>query len=127
MPKKILIVDDEPDILKALCFRLEKSGYEVLTAVKGDQALEIIERTLPDLVLLDLRLPGKDGFEVLAEVRSSPRTSEIPVVFLTASASAGISEQEKFAKADGVVLKPFDISEVMEKIESLTEKPGDAL
>ncbi|HQP92314.1 MAG TPA: response regulator, partial [Candidatus Omnitrophota bacterium] len=85
MGKKILIVDDEPDLLRITCFRLETLGYTILSAVNGQDALMMAERERPDLILLDLRLPVMNGFEVCKKLRSDEELKKIPIILFTAS------------------------------------------
>lgn len=83
--EKILLIDDEPDIIEFLKYNLEKEGYDVLTGNDGYQALELISRE-PDLIILDVMMPKLDGFEVLERIRADKRYKDIPVIFLTAKA-----------------------------------------
>ena len=119
MAKKILVADDEADILKAVSFRLSKAGYEVITAEDGDSALEMAKSHKPDLILLDIRMPVKDGFEVCKEIKSDENLKNIPVIFLTASSGTKIEDSVEDHKADGFVLKPFDAAVLIEKVKSL--------
>src|SRR5262245_5105885 len=111
--KKILVVDDERDLVDILAFNLRREQYDVLTAFDGEKALEIARRDAPDLVILDLMLPGMGGLEVCRRLRSEPRTSKTPVVMLTAKgeetdAVIGLSQG-----ADDYVRKPFGVKELM--------------
>lgn len=125
MAKKILIVDDEPDILKTVEFRLLKSGYQVVTAEDGEKALEMAKEHIPDLILLDLRLPGKNGLEVCAQIKSDDGLKHIPVVLLTAS--SGVKEREfQDCGNDGFILKPFHAEELLEKVKALLFPDGEA-
>jgi two-component system, OmpR family, alkaline phosphatase synthesis response regulator PhoP len=117
--KKILVVDDEPDILKAASFRLTKAGYEVISAEDGGLAIEKVKAYRPDLVLLDLRIPVKDGFEVCAEIKSDEELKNIPVIFFTASSGLKIEKQIEGCRADGFILKPFDSAVLIKKVKSL--------
>ena len=83
MAAKILVVEDDPDMLKALTFRLDAGGYTVLQAVNGTTAIGVASLELPDLIVLDLGLPDHDGYEVIERLKSSPATSSIPVIVLT--------------------------------------------
>ena len=87
MAKKILIVDDEPDILKIVTYRLGKAGYEIIAAADGQKGLDLIKEQKPDLVLLDLRLPVLDGDEVCKQVKADDKLKDIPVILLTATSS----------------------------------------
>ena len=84
MQKKILIVDDEPNIVIPLQFLMEQNNYETLIANNGEEALDIIAKEMPDLVLLDIMLPGIDGYEVCEMVRLKPEWRHIRIIFLTA-------------------------------------------
>ena len=116
MAKKILVVDDEPDILKSVEFILKRSGYEVFTACDGEDGLEMVKKNMPDLILLDLRLPGKDGCEVCCELKTDEKYKHIPIILLTASAGIGRKEFEK-CKYDSFVLKPFQYNDLLGKIK----------
>ncbi|HOC26379.1 MAG TPA: response regulator, partial [bacterium] len=87
MAKKILIVDDEQEILDLLTFNLRREGYETLAVADGEAALVQAHAARPDLIILDVMLPGKDGWEVLRSLRQDPATRSVPVVFLTARES----------------------------------------
>lgn len=121
MPKKILIIDDEQDLLRLTATRLEAAGYEVMTAPDGETAFKAIEKNLPDLILLDLMLPRKDGYEICNELKSNEETRNIPVVLFTAKAEekAHIKSNYGFLAADDYILKPFDPEELLEKIKRL--------
>ncbi len=116
MPKKILIVDDEPDILKVVQFRLSRRGYEVILATNGKEALEKIAQEKPDLVLLDVIMPVLDGLEVCKRLKEDESLKKIPVVMLTAQ---GTVNEEKLLSthADGWIKKPFDPEELFQAVE----------
>ncbi len=126
MPKRILIVDDEPDILKSVKFILEKAGYEVFTADDGEEGVEMAKKQRPDIILLDLRLPGKDGFEVCGELKGDQNFRNIPIILLTAS--AGIRKKDfEGCSHDGFILKPFQYAELLAKIREFipeNNEPG---
>lgn len=117
MPKKILIVDDEPDVLKIIGFRLKKAGYEILTATNGKEALELAWKEKPDLMLLDLRMPVMDGYETCKIIKSDETLKKIPVIFLTASSGVTIGGTTKEYKADDYVIKPFEPEELIKKVK----------
>ncbi len=119
MSKKILIVDDEPDILRPYLFRLRKLGYETLSATNGKDALETARSHKPDLILLDIKLPIFNGYEVCERLKADEVLGKIPIIFLTADASVGIEEGTKKAKAAGYLLKPFDMNQLLEKMKEL--------
>ncbi|MCX5707750.1 MAG: response regulator [Candidatus Omnitrophica bacterium] len=115
MAKKILIVDDEPDVLKMEVFRVKKMGHEVFTATNGQEALEMIRDKKPDLVLLDVRLPGMMGTEVCSRVKNDEILKAIPVILVTASSETVAGKKEE-CKADDYILKPFEVEELIQKI-----------
>ena len=121
MTKTILLVDDEPDMLEMLTMRLEKVGYKVITAVTGEECLEKTEEKYPDLILLDVVMPGKNGCEVMRELRGDEVTRAIPVIIFTAH-----YPEEEYIKmsagdigADDYILKPFDVQALLAKIKFL--------
>lgn len=119
MSKKILIVDDETDIRSMVQWELKGQGYQVLTASDGREALEQIAIGQPDLVVLDVGLPGMDGFEVLQKVRADPATAVLPVIMLTAQDQSADVAQGWKAGADLYFAKPFEPRELLEAIGRL--------
>lgn len=117
MAKKILVVDDEPDVLKIVTFRLKKEGYEVITARDGQEALDLVNRERPDLVLLDLRLPVVDGYEVCKRLKTDEDLRQIPVILLTASSATKIAEKTKDFQAEDYLIKPFEPEELLDKVK----------
>ncbi len=115
MAKKILIVDDEKDIIKELEFILRKKGFEIVTAANGKEALELVKINKPDLVLLDLFMPVFGGVQFGKEFKANSETKNIPVILLTASAD-NIEAKKNECLAEDYILKPFDYKEVIEKI-----------
>ncbi len=113
--KRILVVEDEPEILEILRLRLESERFEVLAAPDGIEGLRLAFEAGPDLLILDLLLPGIKGPEICRRVKSGERTKEIPVIILSASDGDG----EK-AGADAYVAKPYDWKELRGKIRELT-------
>jgi len=115
MAKTILVVDDEKDILTELEFILRKKGFEVVTAVNGREALELVKKSKPDLIILDLFMPVVGGVQFGKELKASDETKNIPVILLTASAD-NVEEKRIECMADAYVVKPYDYREVLEKI-----------
>lgn len=116
---KILAVDDEPDILRALVLRLEAAGYEVCTSSDGLEATRTAIKEKPDLILLDIGLPGVSGHMVADRLRNIEETAGIPIIYLTASTGG---EDIRRALAGGVqryITKPFDGRELMQTIERI--------
>jgi len=119
MAKKILIVDDEPNIVTALEFLLQRSGYEVLIARNGDEALKALESARPDLVLLDIMMPVKSGYEICKRIRERPEWAHIKVVMLSAKGRDAEVNKGMAMGADLYVTKPFSTRELMEKVKGL--------
>ena len=119
MGKKILIIDDEPDIIKVVKFRLIKTGYEVMTAADGREGLELVRVLKPDLVLLDYRMPFLNGDEVCKEIKKDESIKHIPVILMTASTQDTLKENIQTMGADDYILKPFEPEELIKKIRKL--------
>ncbi|MFH1062229.1 MAG: response regulator [Candidatus Omnitrophota bacterium] len=120
--KRILIIDDEPDILRVVMFRLRKAGYEVLTAADGQAGWQMAKSELPNFILLDIRLPLMDGFEVCKKLKDDPQTAAIPVIFLSASSAEDLSSKSKEYNAEGFMRKPFEPDELLRTIEKMIGK-----
>jgi CheY-like chemotaxis protein len=106
--QRVLLVDDEP-AMRAVCrLNLELEGFDVLEASEGPEALNVAARERPDLVLLDVMMPAMDGFDVARQLQENPRTSRIPVVFMTALAASEDRRRGFDAGGVGYVVKPFD-------------------
>jgi DNA-binding response OmpR family regulator len=119
MPKKILIVDDEPSIIVPVQFLMEQNGYEVMVAFSGEEAMEIIAETKVDLILLDIMLPVIDGFEVCQRVRENPQWNKIIIILLTALGSDANVEKGLALGADAYITKPFSNVDIVEKVKEL--------
>jgi len=115
MAKRILVVDNEPDLLKIVVFRLKKSGYEILTARDGQEALDLLEKNRPDLILLDLILPRVSGYDVCRRIKADDMLRHIPIIGFTAS-TYKIQEKFKDMGVEGYLIKPFELEELLEKI-----------
>ena len=125
--QKVLVVDDDRDIRELLVLDLEMSGYEVLVAENGFQAEEVARQELPDLIVLDVMMPGRTGFEVLTSLRADERTHDIPVVMLTAKTSDDDVWAGWSAGADYYMTKPFDYDQLDRFIKYLQEPGGEEL
>ncbi len=110
--KKILIVDDNDDVVTTYRVVLERMGYGVDIARDGNECLEKIEQNRPDIVLLDVLLPGLSGNEVCRLIKETARTSDIPVVAITASVAADTREKMAEVGADAFLLKPIEVSDL---------------
>jgi DNA-binding response OmpR family regulator len=115
--KRVLIVDDEPDILKTAIFRLKKAGYEIITAKDGKTGVELAKKEKPNLILLDVRLPLMDGYEVCQRLKSDDNFKKIPVIFLTASVANKIADKIKEFGAEDYIIKPFEPEELLDKVK----------
>ena len=127
MTKKILIVDDEPNIVTALEFLLQRSGYEVLSAQNGEMALKQVEQHLPDLVLLDVMMSLKSGYEVCQRMRERPDWQHIKIIMLSAKGREAEVNKGLSLGADSYVTKPFSNEDLVAKIDALlgsAAKPG---
>lgn len=106
--KSLLVVDDNPENLKLILMILASSGYELVTASDAIQALRAIERRIPDLILLDLQLPGMDGLELTRRLKAKQDTRDIPIVAVTAYAMKGDEAKAINAGCNGYLVKPVD-------------------
>jgi DNA-binding response OmpR family regulator len=120
MASKVLIVDDEPNIVTSLEFLMRRKGYETRVAAAGDLALEEAERVRPDLVLLDVMLPGRDGFEVCQRLRATG-PSGLKIVMLTAKGRETEIAKGMAMGADAYVTKPFSTRELVDQVARLLE------
>jgi CheY-like chemotaxis protein len=119
MAAKILLVEDNEMNRDMLSRRLLRRGYEVLTAVDGESGLALTKSETPALVLMDMSLPGIDGWEATRQLKADPATRAIPVIALTAHAMAGDREQALAAGCDDFDIKPIDLDRLLGKIEAL--------
>jgi two-component system cell cycle response regulator len=118
-PFKILVADDLPDNITLLARYLENEGYDYITATDGVEAVEKVRAELPDLVLLDINMPNKDGFAALEEIRADPAVQHIPVIILTAARLDPTDIQSGLTLgADDYETKPFDLRELMARIRT---------
>ena len=116
---KVLVVDDEPNIVELLQYNLEKTGYEVKTAYNGQEALDIARQYIPDLIILDIMMPKMDGYQVIRRLKEEERTSTIPVIFLTAKAQMKDVVSGRAMGADDYVVKPYKFNVLYQKILDL--------
>ncbi|MGE5072005.1 MAG: response regulator [Anaerolineae bacterium] len=119
MPQKILVVDDEPAVTNLLAYNLRKANYEVLTAADGRTALDVVRQCNPDLILLDLMLPGIEGLEVCRELR---KTSDIPIIMVTALGEEIDRVVGLELGADDYIPKPFSVREVLARIKAVLRR-----
>ena len=121
--KKVLIVDDDPNILFLISEVLTRNGYEPLMAYSGASALELVRTHRPELVVLDIMMPGLDGFEVCKKIKADPAYRDTKIVMLTAKTKAADIQAGLAAGADAYFTKPFKIAELSAKIKQLLD-PG---
>jgi two-component system, OmpR family, KDP operon response regulator KdpE len=114
----VLVADDDPDILALVRFRLERDGYEVLSAPDGEAALDLALARTPDLALLDVMMPRLDGYEVTRRLREHGPTTTIPIILLTARVQEPDVERGFEAGADDYVTKPFDMEELLARMRA---------
>ncbi|MEA2734592.1 MAG: two-component system, OmpR family, alkaline phosphatase synthesis response regulator PhoP [Humisphaera sp.] len=118
----VLVIDDEKDLLELVRYNLEKEHLDVITASDGQSGLEIGLRHKPDLVLLDLMMPGMNGLEVCKQLRSDPRTKRVPIIMLTAKAA----ETDKIVGlemgADDYIVKPFSVRELLARVRAVLRR-----
>lgn len=107
MPK-IMVVDDEPDLVRLVQFRLEREGWQVVTASDGLSAISLAAEERPDLIFLDVMMPGMDGFEVLEQIRTRRGVYKTPVVMLTAKGTTTDLEKARELYVQHYIIKPFD-------------------
>ncbi len=118
----ILAVDDDLEVLETLGRVLERENFEVTLASSGDQALKLLERRQPDLIILDIIMPGMDGITVCSTLRSNPRFTALPVLFLTAKGSTDDVVAGLDAGADDYVVKPFELAELRARVHALLRR-----
>ena len=119
VPARILVVDDEPQNLDLFEAMLTSAGYEVFLASEGEEALRLARERKPDLILLDLTMPGLSGFEVCARVKTDPQTGGIPVLFVTALSQVSDKERALAVGGDDFLTKPFQRAELLTRVEAL--------
>jgi len=124
MSAKIFIIEDEPDLVQALVIRLKAEGYQAMFAEDGISALERARAEKPDLILLDICLPGRDGFEVFQQLRQDPATERIPIVFLTARSSVEDRQKARHLGAAGYIIKPFQWASLIKPLHDVLSALG---
>ena len=119
--KKIVIVDDEPNIVMALEYTFKKNNFEVFIARDGKEALEILEKQLPDVIILDVMMPMVDGYATLEEIKKDERLSHCKVIFLSAKNKEKDIEKGLGLGANLYVVKPFSTKKLVEQVNELIE------
>jgi DNA-binding response OmpR family regulator len=124
MIKRILLVEDEPNIIEAIRFILSRDGWHVTTHSDGTTALEAIARTEPDVLVLDVMLPGRSGLDILRDLRADPATGDLPVLMLTAKGQARDREQAERYGVTRFMTKPFANSDVLAAVNAMHAARG---
>ncbi len=121
---KILIAEDEPDIRELVAFMLRFAGYEVLAASNGEEALQTATREVPDLVLMDVRMPRMTGYDACRMMKANPELRDVPVVFLSAKGQESEIQSGLEAGAEEYLLKPFSPDELTNRVRTILSKFG---
>jgi DNA-binding NarL/FixJ family response regulator len=122
MSKRLLVVDDEPNLLRAVAACLKAEAYEVSTARSGREALLQLAEAVPDLVVSDIRMPGMDGYQLARQLRGSPRTALVPIVFLTAKDETADRIEGFRAGIDAYLTKPFEPEELIAVVDGILSR-----
>ncbi len=121
---KILIAEDEPDIRELVAFMLRFAGYEVVAASNGEEAVQIASREIPDLILMDVRMPRMTGYDACRLMKGNPDLRDVPVVFLSAKGQESEIQSGLEAGAEEYLLKPFSPDELTNRVRSILAKFG---
>ena len=124
MSAKIFIIEDESDLVQALVMRLKAEGYQAACVTDGISALERAREEKPDMILLDICLPGRNGFEVFQQLRQDPATEHIPIVFLTARSTVEDRQKARHLGAAGYIVKPFQWTNLIKLVHEVLAVPG---
>ena len=127
MAKRILVVEDDEHIVKALSIRLKSKGYEVLAAYDAIMAMQKAMANPPDLILLDITMPGGDGLSLAERLKSSTKTESLPIIFLTASKQSDLRQRALSLGAVAFFEKPFDFEELLATVRAALDHPNVCL
>lgn len=119
MGKQVLLIEDEPNIIEAIGFILSRDGWEVRSHSNGHDAMEVVRARRPDLVILDVMLPGRSGFDLLGDIRADAELSSVPVLMLTARGQRKDREMAEAAGVSRYMTKPFSNADVLEAVRDL--------
>lgn len=122
MAERLLVVDDEPNLLRAVAVTLRAEGYEVTTARNGKEALVQVARSVPDLIVSDIRMPVMDGYQLARSLRGAPHTSLVPIVFLTAKGETEDRVEGFRTGVDAYLTKPFEPEELLAVIRNILNR-----
>lgn len=124
MGKRVLLIEDEPNIIEAISFILSRDGWTVHTHEDGETALAKVRATPPDMIILDVMLPGKSGFDILRDLRADAATAALPVMMLTARGQTKDRELAERLGANHFMTKPFSNQEIRDHVRILMDKAG---
>ncbi|MFN3208268.1 MAG: response regulator transcription factor [Roseovarius sp.] len=122
MGKTVLLIEDEQNIIEAVSFILSRDGWEVKTHANGQNAMDAVRAREPDVVILDVMLPGKSGFDILSEIRAEAQFESLPVLMLSARGQAKDLEMAERAGANRYMTKPFSNAEVLDAVRALVSE-----
>lgn len=117
--KKILIVDDEPNIVMSLEYTFKKKGFQVFIARDGSEALEILEKNIPDIIVLDVMMPKVDGYQTIKWIKENEKLADTKIIFLSAKNKASDVEKGLQLGADKYMLKPFSVKKLVSEVNEL--------
>jgi DNA-binding response OmpR family regulator len=119
---KIVIAEDEPDIRELIAFTLRFAGHEVITGSNGEEGYQLAKKELPDLVMLDVRMPKLTGYEACKRIKAEPDLANVPVIFLSAKGQENEIEQGIAAGAEEYLLKPFAPDQLVDRVKTVLAK-----
>lgn len=119
MGQRVLLIEDEPNIIEAISYILSRDGWTVHTHSDGETAMDKVQQGLPDLIILDVMLPGRSGYDILRDLRAQASTAHVPVMMLTARGQAKDREMAQSLGATHFMTKPFSNSEILESVRTL--------
>ncbi|MCV6586381.1 MAG: response regulator [Marinibacterium sp.] len=123
MRRNVMLIEDEPNITEAIRFLLTRDGWDVQTHADGNSAVDAVTRVLPDLLILDVMLPGKSGMDILRDLRGRPETESLPVLMLTARGQSRDRDMAEKAGVNRFMTKPFSNAEVLDAVRDLVPSP----
>ena len=122
---KILIIEDEKDIRQLVIYTLQYAGYQVIAGVNGEEAVALAQQELPDLILMDVRMPRMDGYQAAQQIKNNETTQHIPIVFLSAKGQESEVEHGFEVGAEDYLIKPFNPTELIDRIRSVVDDIGE--
>jgi DNA-binding response OmpR family regulator len=121
MGQRVLLIEDEPNIIEAISYILSRDGWTVHTHSDGQTAMAKVMSAIPDMIILDVMLPGRSGYDILRDLRAEPQTADLPVMMLTARGQARDREMAQTLGATHFMTKPFSNADVLELVRSLVK------